>query len=249
MTSTQPTTSKPAPASEPGSAPLFARSAGPLAIAAGTLLIVGQAIWWPFDQQGNLTTSQNDLFNVGSVVYFAGFGLLMFALIGVHGHQASKAGRLGTFGFSAAVLGTMHLGGNLWFESFAVPWLAEGPLPEALRSPPSMLFALGAISSYALFAIGWVAFGIASLKARVFPVWISLLIVVGGIAGYRALLSPWGIPLGGHRSPRRMDAAPSVCDQSISHLTRRRLGERRCWNPRYLVTPESLCSRWVPTWP
>jgi hypothetical protein len=30
----------------------------------------------------------------------------------------------------------------------------------------------------------------------VFPVWISILIVIGGIAGYKALLSPWGIPLG-----------------------------------------------------
>jgi hypothetical protein len=196
MTSTQPTISTRANASEPTSAPLFARSAGPLAVAAGTLLVVGQVIWWPFDQHGNLTTSQNDIFNIGSVVYFAGFGLLMLALIGVHGHQASKAGRLGTFGFSAAVLGTMHLGGNLWWESFAVPWLAEGPLPEALHSTPSMLFALGAISSYALFAFGWVAFGVASLRARVFPVWISLLIVVGGVAGYHALLAPWGIPLG-----------------------------------------------------
>ena len=57
-------------------------------------------------------------------------------------------------------------------------------------------FALGALSSYWLFAIGWVAFGVASLRARVFPVWISIFIVVGGIAGYQALLAPWGIPLG-----------------------------------------------------
>ncbi len=157
---------------------------------------VGQAIWWPFDQQGNVATSQNNIFNAGSVIYLAGFCVLMFALIGVHGRQAHKAGRLGTFGFSAALLGTMMLGGDLWFESFAVPWLAEGPLPEVLRSTPSILFALGAIASYWLFAIGWVSFGVASLRARVFPVWISIFVVVGGIAGYKALLSPWGIPLG-----------------------------------------------------
>jgi hypothetical protein len=77
------------------------------------------------------------------------------------------------FGFSAAVLGTMFLGGDLWFESFAVPWLAEGPFPQVLSSDPSILFALGAISSYLLFAIGGVSFGVASLRARVFPVWIS----------------------------------------------------------------------------
>jgi hypothetical protein len=169
--------------------PLFYGAAGWLAIAAGTLIVIGQAIWWPFDQQGNVATSRNNIFNTGSVVYLAGFCVLMFALIGVHGWQAHRAGRLGTFGFSAAILGTMMLGGDLWFESFAVPWLAEGPLPEVLQSSPSILFALGALSSYWLFAIGWVAFGVASLRARVFPVWISIFIVVGGIAGYQALLA------------------------------------------------------------
>ena len=132
-------------------------------------MVVSQAIWWPFDQQGNVATSQNNIFNAGSVIYLAGFCVLMFALIGVHGRQAHKAGRLSTFGFSAAVLGTMLLGGDLWFESFAVPWLAEGPFPEVLKSDPSILFALGAIASYWLFAIGWVSFGLVSLRARVFP--------------------------------------------------------------------------------
>lgn len=41
-----------------------------------------------------------------------------------------------------------------------------------------------------------VSFGLASLRARVFPVWISLFLVAGGITGYNALLSPLGIPLG-----------------------------------------------------
>ena len=196
MVTIRPTVSADALNLAPTPTPLFHAAAGWLAIAAGTLIVIGQAIWWPFDQQGNVATSQNNIFNVGSVLYLAGFCVLMFALIAVHGRQAYRAGRLGTFGFSAAILGTMMLGGDLWFESFAVPWLAEGPLPEVLQSTPSMLFALGALSSYWLFAIGWVAFGVASLRARVFPVWISISIVLGGIAGYQALLAPWGIPLG-----------------------------------------------------
>jgi hypothetical protein len=90
----------------------------------------------------------------------------------------------------------LFLAGDLWFESFAVPWLAAGPAPQVLTSEPSTLFALGAISSYFLFGAGWVLFGIASLRARVFPVAISLAVVVGGFAGYNALLAPGGIPLG-----------------------------------------------------
>jgi hypothetical protein len=169
-----------------------------------TLLIVGQAIWWPFDQQKNLATAQNDIFNVGSVIYLRGFCVLMFALIGVHGRQARRAGRLGTFGFSAAVLGTMVLGGDLWFESFAVPWLAEGPFPQILSSDPSILFALGAISSYLLFAIGGVSFGVASLRAGCFRVDL-VFIVIGGIVGFTKPCSALGAfplvwplrPLGG----------------------------------------------------
>ena len=169
MVTIRPTVSTDAPNLAAIPTPLFYGGAGWLAVAAGTLMVIGQAIWWPFDQQGNVATSQNNIFNAGSVIYLAAFCVLMFALIGVHGRQAHRAGRLGTFGFSAALLGTMMLGGDLWFESFAVPWLAEGPLPEVLGSDPSMLFALGAISSYWLFAIGWVSFGVASLRARVFP--------------------------------------------------------------------------------
>ena len=152
MVTIRPTVSTDAPNLAAIPTPLFYRGAGWLAVAAGTLMVIGQVIWWPFDQQGNVATSQNNIFNAGSVIYLAAFCVLMFALIGVHGRQAHRAGRLGTFGFSAALLGTMMLGGDLWFESFAVPWLAEGPLPEVLQSSPSILFALGALSSYWLFA-------------------------------------------------------------------------------------------------
>jgi hypothetical protein len=119
------------------SRPLLSRSAGPLALAAGALLIVGQPIWWPFDQVKNPATSVNPIFNLGSVIYLCGFYVLVLALIGVHGYQSTRAGRFGTFGFSAAVVGTMLLGGDLWFESFVVPWLAGGSYPRfsALTRP------------------------------------------------------------------------------------------------------------------
>jgi hypothetical protein len=129
-------------------------------------------------------------------VLLAGFIVLMFALIAVHGLQAEKAGRLGIAAFSAAIVGTMMLAGDLWFETFAVPWLAGGPAPQSLTAEPSVTFALGAILSYAFFAAGWVLFGIASVRARVFPLAIAILVILGGIAGWWALVAPGGIPLG-----------------------------------------------------
>ena len=111
MVTIRPTVSTDAPNLAATPTPLFYGAAGWLAIAAGILLVIGQVIWWPFDQQGNVATSQNNIFNAGSVLCLAGFCVLMFALIAVHGRQAYRAGRLGTFGFSAAILGTMMLGG------------------------------------------------------------------------------------------------------------------------------------------
>ena len=174
----------------------FARSAGWLSLTAGALFLVAQAVMATFDQAMNLDTSQEPLFIAAKLVYLGGFVVLMFALIGVHGLQAQRAGRLGTVAFGVAIIGTMMLGGDLWFESFAVPWLAGGPGGQGLTSEPSLLMGLGAISSYLLFAAGWTLFGLAALRARVFPTVISLGVVVGGLLGSQALLAPWGVPLG-----------------------------------------------------
>jgi hypothetical protein len=91
----------------------------------------------------------------------------------------------------------MLLGGDLWFETFAVPWLAD-EAPAVLDKdahPPSTLLAIGAVSSYLSFAVGWALFGIANYRARVFPTAICVAIVIGGVIGFRALLSPTAIPL------------------------------------------------------
>ena len=191
----QASVTKPGEVTAPAAMP-FARHAGWLSIAAGLLFLIAQTVMATFDQRLNLETSQNPVFIAAKIIYLAGFIVLMFALIGVYGLQSQRAGRLGVAGFAVAIVGTMMLAGDLWFESFAIPWLAAGPGGQGLISAPSLLMALGSISSYALFAAGWTLFGIASLRARVFPLLISIAIIIGGIAGFQALLAPWGIPLG-----------------------------------------------------
>jgi hypothetical protein len=160
------------------------------------LFLSAQAVMWTFDQRLNLKTAQDSVFISAKLTYLAGFMVLIFALIAAYGWQAPEAGRFGVGAFSVAIVGTMLLAGDLWFESFAVPWLAAGPGGQALTSDPSTLMALGALSSYLLFALGWTLFGIASARARVFPLSISIALVVGGVAGFWALLAPGGIPLG-----------------------------------------------------
>jgi hypothetical protein len=173
------------------------RLAGPMAVVAGGLITVGQIVMSPFDPKDHIATSQSVQFQAGGVVYMLGFLALMLALIGAYAWEARRAGRFGLVAVSTAVVGTMMLGGDLWFETFAVPSFADGPAgAQVLNGDPSMLLGAGAIASYALFALGWALFGIASYRARVFPKVLCIALVVAGIIGFQALLAPWGIPLG-----------------------------------------------------
>ena len=172
------------------------RLAGPMALGAGVLIVVAQLVMLPFDPDDHVATSTDPVFQIGGVVYLVGFLLLMLALIGAYGWGLHKVpGRFGVIAVVTAIVGTMLLGGDLWFETFAVPWLAD-VAPASLDTDPTTLIAIGAIFSYLSFAVGWALFGIANYRARVFPAAICIALVIGGLIGFRALLSPTGIPLG-----------------------------------------------------
>lgn len=177
--------------------PLFARQAGAAAIVAGGLIVTAQLMMLPFDPKDHIRTSQSPVFQTAGALYMGGFLALMIVLIGAHGWQARRAGRFGVVAVTVALLGTMMLGGDLWFESFAVPWLADGPAAkQVFDTDPTVVLGLGALTSYISFAVGWAMFGIASFRAAVFPRPISLGIAVSGLIGFSALLAPFGIPLG-----------------------------------------------------
>ncbi|HSE09666.1 MAG TPA: hypothetical protein VLB29_13450 [Nocardioidaceae bacterium] len=169
--------------------------AGPLALTTGILITAAQLVMWPFDTDDHVATSQSVVFQVAGAVYFIAFCLLLLTLVLAFAWQAPEAGKLGVAGVTVAAIGTMALGGDLWFESFAVPWIAD-EAPSAFNTDPTLVLALGAVASYLLFAIGWALFGLASLRAGVFPRSICLAIIVGGLLGYSALLAPFGVPLG-----------------------------------------------------
>ena len=173
----------------------LSRLAGPFALAAGVLMVGAQLVMLPFDPMDHAATSTATQFQLGGVLYLAGFVALMLFVVASHGWQERRSGRFGVVATIAALVGTMMLGGDLWFETFAVPWLGD-QAPAALETDPTTLLAIGAISSYFLFAIGWLLYGIASFRARVFPRAIAIAIAVGGVVAFNALIAPWAVPLG-----------------------------------------------------
>lgn len=173
----------------------LSRLAGPFALSAGILMVGAQLVMLPFDPKDHVATSTAPAFQIGGVFYLLGFFALMLFVVAAHGWHEARSGRLGVVATISALVGTMALGGDLWFETFAVPWLAD-EAPGSLSTQPTILLALGAIASYLLFATGWVVYGWNGIRSRAFPVAISAAILVAGVPAFRALLSPWGVPLG-----------------------------------------------------
>ncbi len=172
----------------------LARVAGPIALGAGVLLLLQQLVMASFlDHAAIEATMANPLFVPAAVLYFIAFCGLLVALVAVYARESEEAGVFGAVAFLAALVGTMFLAGDLWFEAFAVPWLGD-VAPASLHLAGGTLM-LGAFASYILFAVGWIAFGLASLRARVFPMPISVAIVVGGLIGFQGALPPFAIPL------------------------------------------------------
>ena len=102
-----------------------------------------------------------------NLAYAAAFSGLAIAACAAYDKQAREAGTFGLVALCAAIVGTVNLGANMWFEGFAVPWLAD-VVPQVLTAEKTTFWKVGYLSSYTLFSIGWVLFGLASLRAARF---------------------------------------------------------------------------------
>jgi hypothetical protein len=172
----------------------LSRAAGPVALAAGVFFVITDLGRYPL--LGNrLALATDPLLIAVNAAYFFAFVGLLIALIAVHGRLAASLGRFGLVAFLAAVVGVMAQGGNMWFDGFAVPWLAQA-LPEVFTVRPTLSLQIGGPLSYVLFALGWVLYGLLALRARAVPVGLALALVVGGGLGYHSGLPPYGTPIG-----------------------------------------------------
>ncbi|QYN32109.1 hypothetical protein K1T35_26225 [Pseudonocardia sp. DSM 110487] len=174
----------------------LARHAGPVAATAGTLFATTHlGLYSVMDRTDLVAMSADPAFRAANISYAATFPFLLIAIVALYERQGSAAGRAGTVGFCAAVVGTFVLGANMWFEAFAVPWLVEA-VPQVLTVEKALIWQFGFYSSYLLFALGWVLFGIGCLRARIVPRALALAVLAAGVVGFWAGMPPFGVPLG-----------------------------------------------------
>ncbi len=112
------------------------------------------------------------------LLYLLGTVLLLLGLVGLYSSQSEPAGFLRLLGFLVAFLGTALVSGALWFELFITPSLAV----EAPELAEAELGLAGFAISFLLVVVGWVLFGVATLRARVYPRLAAALLIVGAVA-------------------------------------------------------------------
>ena len=134
---------------------------------AGVLLLIAELLELlpAFDDYPFSELALTGMFFFQQVLYLFGLILLSVGLIGLYVRQSRVAGPLGLVGFLVAFVGTVFFTGFFWANIFVTPALAVGA-PEFLdlggRFP-------GFFLSLFIYAVGWLLFGLASLRARVYP--------------------------------------------------------------------------------
>jgi hypothetical protein len=175
----------------------LAKAAGPIALVCGIVFAaVDVARLLAADRSlERIDMMRQAPFQVTNALYWVVFIGLVLALVSVYFRLGGRARGLGAVAFCFALVGTLDMAGNMWFDGFAAPWIAE-TAPVAILAGGSGMLVIGGFSSYVLFALGWVVFGIAGWRSHMFPAWIGVLFVVAGVLGFNAGLPPYGIPIG-----------------------------------------------------
>jgi hypothetical protein len=121
--------------------------------------------------------------------------LLLLGLVGIYRHQAETAGGFGLVGFVFAFVGTTLGVALMWVFAFVMPALAEAAAPVLDTEEPPGILGPAMFLSFLLFSIGWLIFGVASLRARVYPILASVFLILGAVIGYLIEMLPFQIPI------------------------------------------------------
>lgn len=166
---------------------------GCLFISTSICILIAQMIGiWILDDDSATNNSFVDiLYTTCNLTGFFALNLGLFALFVFH---YNYLGKLGYTSFILATLGTMLYAGDAWFEAFVVPFLSD-EVPHIVNVDPGISLMVGIVITFLTFSIGWMTVGISTFRAGIIPRWISTLIIVGGIFGFRALTPPYFTPL------------------------------------------------------
>jgi len=151
------------------------RWSGLISLLAGVLHVVG-ALLHPVGEDLAAINSPNWV--PAHLVYWVSGTLMLFGLVGLYARQAEKTGWLGLVSFVLAFIGTALVGGLLLMVSTIIPSLIAVEAPALIGQammPPA--FALPVV--FLGYGLGFILFGVATMRAGVLPRWSGLLLIIG----------------------------------------------------------------------
>jgi hypothetical protein len=124
-----------------------------------------------------------------AILWIMGLVAALLTLIGLpalYARQAEQAGSLGLIAFLVVFIGMALVVGNAYFGAFVQAGLVDLViLAEAagvtVEEPAAA--AAGFLVTVVLYLLGWILFGVASLRARVLPRWAAGFVVAGIVLG------------------------------------------------------------------
>src|SRR5215217_2641491 len=157
----------------------LARVGGGLAAILGGLLIMVAGIVGLFVDFDNVAVAATGSYILFAILSLLGAILVLGALVGLYARQAEQAGSLGLLAF----LGMALVVGASWTSTFTEPALAQ-VAPELLAQEPPGWLDFGFTLTYVLASLGWLLFGVATLRAGVYPRAAAILLIVGALISF-----------------------------------------------------------------
>ncbi len=153
------------------------RLGGLAAIAGGALFVAAELLGLPtLNEETFSETVATTSYAVQQLLFLLGVVFVLLGLVGLYVRQSEGAGALGLVGFLVAFAGTVLVAGFIWASAFIAPALAD-TAPHVLDGGPPP----GILPSIIAFGLGWLLFGVATLRAGVFPRAAAILLVVGAV--------------------------------------------------------------------
>ena len=161
------------------------------AILGGVLLVIsdlwGLLMEGPGGDQPFSVTARSASFAITSGLSLLAAILILFALVGLNLRQAEEVGILGRLGFVVAFLGTALTVGLSWVIFFVAPSVAmEAPEfldAEQVAGPLDAGFILTSL----ILAVGWALFGVAALRAGIYPRWVTIVFIIAALIQFLPL--------------------------------------------------------------
>lgn len=151
-----------------------ARWGGLAALVAGGLLVISELVRLYIDLAD--PSLYRSIFGFDGILGLILAVLVQLGLVGLYARQAEAAGTLGMVGFVLAFIGVQVSMGASFVDAFVKPVVWPWEDPEYFERT---------IASFAIFApgfvLGWVLFGLATLRARIYPRAAAMLLIAGAL--------------------------------------------------------------------